>query len=355
MPRMPAPLRALRKIEGRFRLPRTARRRSVARGWGIDDHGSVSASGSAAVIWALVALIVAVLAFALFTLAASVILAEQLTRTRRRRVRGTPADIGLRAEEIQFLSTDGLILRGWFVLSSEARATVVIVHDSGEHRASERHGLLGLMRDYVAVGFNVFAFDLRGHGESAGTRTSFGVDEVGDVAAAVKCIRRYVGATPIVLHGFGTGATFALVAAQQGREVTGVIADSAVGSMRQHLGERLGKPRAWLLPSALWIAKRWQRADAGALAPHSSCAALGVPVLFIHGVRDPVVPLSHSINLAAASLDPRSEFWRVEAPREHAGAYRSDPAHYLRRCVAHIDAGLPATDVPEPIRASAAG
>ena len=63
----------------------------------------------------------------------------------------------------------------------------------------------------------------------------------------------------------------------------------------------------------------------------------------IHGVRDPLVPLAHSINLAAASLHHGTAVWRVEAPREHAGAYRSDPAGYMRRCVAHLDAAIPGT------------
>ena len=61
------------------------------------------------------------------------------------------------------------------------------------------------------------------------------------------------------------------------------------------------------------------------------------------GVRDPLVPLPHSINLAAASMHHGTEVWRVEAPRDHAGAYRSAPSNYMRRCVAHIDAAVPST------------
>ena len=301
-------------------------------------------------IWFVLVALLAVVVVVAAIFGAAFLMAEQLTRTRRRRVRGTPADAGLRAEEIQFLSADDLILRGWFVASPGARATVILVHGDGEHRASGRYGLLDLLGDYVARGFNVFSFDLRGHGESAGSRSSLGEREARDVEAAVACVRRQGGATPIVLHGFGTGATYAIVAAERSREVRAVIADTPVGSIRQHLSERRSGPSRWLLPLSLRMAARWFDADVSVLAPHSSCRDLDVPVLLIHSVRDPLVPLAHSVNLAAASLHHSTAVWRVEAPREHAGAYHSSPEGYVRRCVEYIDAAVPGT-----IAAPAAG
>jgi len=92
----------------------------------------------------------------------AVYLADSFTRSRRTRVQGTPADLGLRYEEIQFLTADRLTLRGWFMDSPGARATVVLVHDLGATRAERARSLLYLQRDYVRRGFSVFAFDLRG-------------------------------------------------------------------------------------------------------------------------------------------------------------------------------------------------
>jgi alpha-beta hydrolase superfamily lysophospholipase len=302
------------------------------------------------VIWtALLALALVVLVVAAI-FGGAFLIAERLTRPRRRRVRGTPDDAGLRYEEIQFLSAGDLILRGWFVASPGAKATVILMHGEGENRASVRPGLLDLLGDYVAHGFNAFAFDLRGHGESAGSRGSFGELEVRDVEAAIACVRRHAGAVPIVLHGFGTGATYAIVAAERSREVRVVIADTPVGSIRQHLLHRASPATRWLLPLAFRMAKRWFEADVNALAPHGAMRDLDVPVLLIHGVRDPLVPTAHSINLAAASLHHATTLWRVEAPRDHAGAYPSDPEGYMRRCVTHIDAAMPGT-----IAASVAG
>ena len=110
--------------------------------------------------WAvLVALLIAALVIAA-VFSAALLMADRLTSTRRRRVRGTPGGAGLRAEEIQFLSADDVILRGWFVASPGARAAVILVHGAGEHRSSQRHGFQDLLADYVVRVFSVFTFDL---------------------------------------------------------------------------------------------------------------------------------------------------------------------------------------------------
>ena len=135
--------------------------------------------------------------------AAALYVAELLTRSRRRRVEGTPGDLGFRYEELQFRCRDDVLLRGWFVDSPGARATVVLIHDGGGTRADADHGLLRLQCEYVRRGYSVFAFDLRGRGESSGKRDHLGSAEQRDVAAAVGFVRRHVGSSPLVLHGFG--------------------------------------------------------------------------------------------------------------------------------------------------------
>ena len=275
-------------------------------------------------------------AFLVFYLAAS------FTRTKRRRVVGTPADAGLRYEEVQFLTIDRLTLRGWFLDSPGARATVIVVHDRGGTRADVAHKLLELEGDYVRRGYHVFAFDLRGRGESAGRRDHLGDQERFDVAAAVTFVRRRTGALPIILHGFGLGASLAISAAANGVEVEGLIADSPFSSMREHLRER--HPRAtWpLFRSACLLSRHLFSADVDALAPVRDMAALETPVMFIHAEHDATVPVSHSLNLAAASLHADNEIWQIENFAGHCTYYREHPQEYLQRCLSFIDRVVPA-------------
>lgn len=286
---------------------------------------------------------VAVLAlFVLFAVCAiAVYLADDLTRCRRRRVQGSPADLGLRYEEAQFLTADRLTLRGWFMDSPGARATVVLVHDLEATRTDVDRRLLDLARDYVRRGYSVFTFDLRGHGESGGTRDTLGRDEKLDVAAAVACVRRRAPGVPVILHGFGFGAAVALAAAANRVEVAAVVADSAFPTMREYLHRRW----RWLPSPALTavgrVASRLYGADIDALQPVAIVNRVGVPVLYVHNQGDPLLPPSCTLNLAAASLDPRDRVW-IAAGDGHATGYREAPEAYVRRVVEFYDQVIPA-------------
>jgi len=287
---------------------------------------------------------VAVAVLALFALvaacASAVYLADDLTRCRRRRVQGAPADLGLRYEEAQFLTADRLTLRGWFLESPGARAAVVLVHDLEATRTDVDRGLLTLARDYVRRGYSVFTFDLRGHGESGGTRDTLGRDEKLDVAAAVACVRRRSPGVPVILHGFGFGAAVALAAAANRAEVTAVVADSAFPTMREYLHRRW----RWLPPPALTlvgrIARRLYGADIDALEPVTIVNRVSVPVLYVHNQGDPMLPPSSTLNLAAASLDARDRVW-IAPGTGHATAYREAPDAYVRRMVEFFDEVIP--------------
>lgn len=268
-------------------------------------------------------------------------LADGMTRSKRNRVQGTPGDLGLRYEEVQFLTADRLTLRGWFLESPGARATVVLVHDLEATRADPAHGLLNLTRDYVRRGISVFMFDLRGHGESAGRRDSFGADERLDVLAAVAFVRRRSGAQPVLVHGFGFGAALAIAAAARNTDVTAVIADSSFLTMRQYLRSRWRNVPAPLFALATVLAHCIFRADVEALQPVKSIAQVTAPVLLIHNEGDERVPVAHSLNLAAASLDGRDQVWVISDRGGHATAYLDAPDAYMRRVLQVVEQVAP--------------
>lgn len=286
-------------------------------------------------------LVFVLLGIVAFHAVAAFYLAETFTRAKRRRVQGTPADLGLRYEDIQFLTADRLVLRGWFIESPGARATIVIVHDVEGTRADEQQGLLDLQRDYVRRGFNVFSFDLRGHGESAGRRDGLGATERLDVQAAVAYARRRTGRLPIVLHGFGLGAALSITVAARGIDVVAVIADSSFTSMTSYLRLRSPHVPAHLFRLACAFAHRVFKADARELRPIAVVDQVDLPVLFVHAEGDPVTPVSHSLNLAAASLDPRDRVWTLPDVTEHCQNYILGPESYVARCLEFVDLVVP--------------
>lgn len=274
-------------------------------------------------------------------IAAAVVLADAMTRARRRRVEGTPADLGLRYEDVMFTTKDRVILQAWYLESPGARASVVLVHDIAGTRSDRSLGLLTLQRDYLRRGVNVLAFDLRGRGESATNRDTFGARELLDVAAAVEFARGRAPELPVVIHGFGFGAALALVATSQGLKADLVIADSSFSHARDYIRRRWRSVPRPTFDLACRIARRRFGAEIDAIEPLVAVAAASpVPTLFIHGEADRIVPIGHSLNIAAVSMNARDVLWRVPGAG-HCDAYRRSPDAYVSRCVDFIDSAVP--------------
>ena len=297
--------------------------------------------GGGSVATAVVSLVVlAIVAIAVAHVVAAYVLAHRMTRIRRLRVTGSPADVHMDFEDVTFASADGPALRGWYLESPDARASVVIVHGDGATRSDPAIGMLELQRDYARGGLNVLAFDLRGRGESGGQRNQLGAGELADVLGAVR-YAQHRSETPVVLHGFSTGASLALTAATRTDQVAAVVADSPVASMRAHIRDRHKGVPAHLFALATRLA-RWRfDADIDAVTPARSMHELGdTTVMFVHCENDRDVPMEHTLNLAAASLNEANEVW---TPYEggHCATYRHGPGEYMHRCLRFIDQAIP--------------
>ncbi len=277
-------------------------------------------------------------------LVAAFYLAELFTRSKRRRVEGTPGDLGLRYEDVLFAAEDGIPLHGWYLESPGARGTLVLVHDFDGTRADKTHGLLMLQRDYLRRGFNVLAFDLRGRGESGGSRDYLGGRERRDLPAAVEYARSRAPMLPVVVHGFGLGGALAVVGVADGTvEADAVIADSTFTSVRAYLRRRWAIVPWHLFQLSCYFGKRLFHADPDAISPLAAMRSTSnlTPMLFIHGDRDRLINVTHTINIAASSMNARTSVYRV--PRAgHCTSYLRGPETYVRHCLDFVDGAVPA-------------
>ena len=116
-------------------------------------------------------------------------------------------------------AADGLALfcRKWDPVTGRL-ASVVIVHGLGEH--SGRYVHVG--RYFAEAGFRVIAFDLRGHGRSAGRRVY--VKNYLELASDVDCVVKYFRGDPSFLFGHSLGGQLVLWTAQHFQlKVAGLI------------------------------------------------------------------------------------------------------------------------------------
>jgi uncharacterized protein len=137
----------------------------------------------------------------------------------------SPKSYGLDYDWIQFRSSDGVPLSGWYVPAGpSARGTIIYCH--GQNRT--RIEMLPMAAFAHGLGYNGLLFDLRHSGLSGGDMGTLGYKERLDVEAAV----RYALASeraphPVILWGVSMGASAALMAASETPAVDAVISDSS--------------------------------------------------------------------------------------------------------------------------------
>lgn len=262
-----------------------------------------------------------------------------------------PEAYGLHAEDVAFRPPDRAIsLRGWWIRGDDPRAALVFVHGGGDDNRSLPYGAgLALARDLVAHGYALLMIDLRNFGESDGTPEgiTYGDLESADVVGAVDAIAERAPVLPIGAIGFSMGGASVLRAAAREPRIRAVVADSAFADAREvavaFTHAATGLPTIFAAPF-VWSAETLHGAPLGRGDTLTALRdATLPPVLLIHDQHDPIAPVEHSRRLAAAI--PGSTIWitDVSAPGPfgtHIQAYRLDPAAYVAKVTAFLDAAL---------------
>lgn len=117
-------------------------------------------------------------------------------------------------DEISFRSQrSDILLSGWFFKSRAAsRGNVILIHNNGDNRLQFDLQTAELYRFLNEEDFNVLSFDLRHSGKSDGLQSAYGLSEYKDVLAAMIAAERLSGDKRMLLYGFGSGVTAALLA-----------------------------------------------------------------------------------------------------------------------------------------------
>jgi dienelactone hydrolase len=222
----------------------------------------------------------------------------------------TPAAVGLSYEDVSFLASDGVELRGWYVAADVPRApTIVWVHGWLWNRAGNIAGRVPFIDrdvDFLPVtrvlrdaGFNVLLFDLANHGES-GKRLPLtqGPWESRDFVGAVRYLRSRPEVDPerIGVIGMSAGGNTALYGVPDCQPIRAILAVQPTKVARFNarfaldmlgvLGPVIAATSD--LANVLMRAPLYRRHD-----PAVPARALGSTVVqYVHGAGDPWGELS---------------------------------------------------------------
>jgi fermentation-respiration switch protein FrsA (DUF1100 family) len=177
-------------------------------------------------------------------------------------------------------------LHGWWVPGAGPQAKVLLyLHGTGGNVSTSIGGIAPLRE----LGYSILMLDYRGYGESEGALPSE-TTVYQDAESAWDYLRsRGIDPANVIIYGHSLGAAIAIELALHHPEAGGLIAESGFTSIADMAKLR---PQYALLPTRLLN----QQFDS-----IGKVSALQLPVLYIHGTADEVVPYRMGEDLFRAS------------------------------------------------------
>jgi uncharacterized protein len=245
-----------------------------------------------------------------------------------------PGTYGLAFEDVRFKSrVDSLQIVGWYIPNPGADRAMILVHGRD---ASKQNGITGklpqLAAELHAAGLAILMIDLRGHGESEGTRYTFGVHERRDVLGAVDfLLERGFIEGKIGGLGISLGGAAVIGAAVEEAAIGAVVVDSIFADIN-----RLVEPK-WKTESGLplfflpGVFLMWQLLigfDLRKVNPVEELAKIPPrPILVLHSQADEKVDVAHAHAIKNAVPEVKLVIFEDS---EHAELFRDNPKDYLK-------------------------
>ncbi len=293
-----------------------------------------------------IALVAALVAY----LAISFRVAETVTQVERVPLDPPASSIAATHEDVTFKSRDGIVLKGWWFEIARADRAVVIVHGRGRNRVNSDFMEAAIARLLLVHGYSVLLFDLRGHGESGGTRYTLGIEEPRDILAAIDLAasKADIERARVAIIGESLGGGSLLMTLKADPSIGPIVTDSAFADANTVVSESATKYTnlpPWFTPGIVLMARLFLDLDISQVTPSKVVAAHPERAfLFIQCTDDTTVPLHHGLDLKAASRNPRTELWVVPGC-EHVKAFATHPDEWAQHVLAFLEREL-GTDKP---------
>ena len=235
-------------------------------------------------------------------------------------------------------SADGFTLHAtYYQPARESHNWAILVHGYGRDQTFAND----YAEEYLKRGYNVLTPDLRGCGTSEGIYLTMGTLESHDIALWAEKIVEQDPQAKIILHGVSMGAaTVMMAAALQPKNLVAVVEDcgytSAYEMFTAQLDKIFGLPEFPIMPIVDVVSKFKVGVSISDAAPIKSVEKISVPILFIHGDADKLVPYEMLDRLFNAATSPVKEKFTVEGAG-HADAKTKNPTAYFDRVFKFLD------------------
>ncbi|MGL5354167.1 MAG: alpha/beta hydrolase [Clostridium sp.] len=236
----------------------------------------------------------------------------------------------LEHENLEIESSEGFKLKGYYYNKYPNSNKVMIIH----HGYTANHYVcLQFMDMFFEEGFNVLLVDMRSHGDSDGQYITYGQKEQEDLDLWVDLIRNRIGADGVIgLHGQSMGgATVLMYGGNYSEKVDFVIADCAYSSGKEIIRYQFKQSDAPFFPVYNILRRECKKKcdfDMDKISPMDAIKDKDIPVMFVHGTGDTVVPVTMSEEMFKAKVGDKNKLVIIPGA-VHVGAYSKDKKTYV--------------------------
>jgi uncharacterized protein len=151
------------------------------------------------------------------------------------------------------------------------------------------------IKHWQKANFSILAIDYRGYGRSEGNFPSES-QVYNDAEAAWNYLRseKQIKPEQIIIYGSSLGGAIAIELATKHPDAMGLIVESSFTSMREMIGERPIPP---IYPFDLILHQKFNSI--------AKIKTLNMPILFLHGTKDTIVPFRMSKQLYEVAKEPK--------------------------------------------------
>ena len=198
----------------------------------------------------------------------------------------SPQSYGIEFEDINFSSSDKVLLNGWFIKGESCRV-ILFCHGNFGNISSR----IDIIQELHLLEYNIFIFDYRGFGRSDGVPSEKGL--YSDVLGAYDYLRgRGFNDRDIILFGRSLGGVVVIFLASFIEDFRGVIVDSSFYSAQALGYDLLG----YNLPRFI-ISNRLESIE--------RIKNIKIPKLIIHRENDDLIPFHHGKKLFKEAVEPK--------------------------------------------------
>lgn len=261
----------------------------------------------------------------------------------------------------------GQMIEGWLLYQDHPAPVIILTHGY----AANREEMLGPSFALWSAGFNVVAYDLRGHGASTADQTSLGPVELADLKATIdwaKVLKDEAG-NPLCdgrigLYGADLGGFISLSAAADDPAVKAVAVDTIYPTQSDYLkyqtkrllGSNSSPGESWAEGSVeqalISACLGFMRAGAG-VEPHGVNDAMSLlgerSVLMIQGKQ---ASMLYDLSVRAAELAPTAEIVVLDQSRAANSSLFKESAETYDATLAAFFSTAPGLEPPPPSRAA---